>query len=449
MARLAFEQTQSDEVVAVAQPNDLLRAARERRPSRLAPGEPMSRQELAQAVNEWLWTTTGRRYELDAHAVARWERGAVRWPQAQYRSALRHVLGVNSDTALGFRPASRGRPVPLPPVAVAPSINGTDLGVSPTEFVARINLETPAPARIGSTEVEQVRATTRALAMSENLHGGGLAAEAASAQLRWATRLLDARADNRTRAGIFEAVGNLAGVVAFAAFDIGDHTAANNCFRFGLWCAEQGGSWELRAATLADMARQAVYVGDLDSALTLIEHAQVRMDRLTATTQAMVSMVRARLLALLGRHGDARAEVARADAYFAEHDPMTAPPWMTYYDAAEHAGSTARALTPLALEQRQLGEAADRLTTAIQLHSDAYPRSRAFSRARLATLTMRVGDPHAAVTIGRQALNDAASLHSKRMGDELKALRKAAQVHSAIPDVGDLVHELATAANGT
>lgn len=434
----------------MTEPNHLLRAARERTPSHVAPGEPMSRRELAEAVNAWLWRTTGRRYEVDAHTIARWERGAVRWPQAQFRAALRHVLGADSDTALGFRPASHGRPVPRPTaIATGPSLDGMDLGVSPTEFVARINLETPAPTCIGSTEVAQVRATTRALAMSENLHGGGLAAEAASAQLRWATRLLDARADKHTRAGIFEAVGNLAGVVAFSAFDIGDHTAANNCFRFGLWCAEQGGSWELRAATLADMARQAVYVGDLDDALTLIEHAQVRMDRLTATTQTMVSVVRARLLALLGRHGDARAEVARADAYFAEHDPMTAPPWMTYYDEAEHAGSTARALTPLALEQRQLGEAAERLTTAIHLHSDAYPRSRAFSRARLATLTMRVGDPREAITIGRQALNDAASLHSKRMRDELKALRKAAQVHSAIPEVGDLVHELATAANGT
>jgi hypothetical protein len=83
-------------------PNELLRAARERSPSRLAPGDCMSRRELAEAVNAHLWRATGKRYDLDAHAVARYERGAVRWPGAHYRSALRHVLAAETDSELGF-----------------------------------------------------------------------------------------------------------------------------------------------------------------------------------------------------------------------------------------------------------------------------------------------------------------------------------------------------------
>ena len=43
--------------------NDLLSASRERTPSRLAPGECMSRRELAEAVNAWLWETTRQRYD--------------------------------------------------------------------------------------------------------------------------------------------------------------------------------------------------------------------------------------------------------------------------------------------------------------------------------------------------------------------------------------------------
>ena len=87
--------------------NAALRAARERLPSRLAPDEPMTRAELADAVNAWLWETTGRRFELDDHLIGKWERGVVRYPIREYRAALRAVLGVDTDAELGFRPPTR------------------------------------------------------------------------------------------------------------------------------------------------------------------------------------------------------------------------------------------------------------------------------------------------------------------------------------------------------
>jgi hypothetical protein len=306
-----------------------------------------------------------------------------------------------------------------------------------------MTVESPARARIDWTDVDQVRATTRALAASENLFGGGLSCEAAVGQLRWAGRLLEAHAKGDVRLAMCEAVGNLAGVVAFSAFDIGDQTAARGYFHFALWCADEGDSWPLRAATLADLARQAVYLGDTDEALSLIEFAQVRADRLSATGRAMVWTVRARLLAVLGRHDDARAEVDRADAYFADRVPDDDPPWLLYYDRAEHQGSTARALVPAAMAKRQPGQAAERLTAAVQLHSNEYPRSRAFSRTRLAALTMAAGDPCEAAMIGHQAVADASPLHSRRMVDELRTLDRAAQRHAAIPEVAELRHVLA------
>lgn len=279
---------------------------------------------------------------------------------------------------------------------------------------------------------------TRTLAASENLYGGGMAGEAGLAHLRWASRLLSVKADSTVEAGMFEAVGNLAGVVAFSAFDIGNHHAAARCFRFSLWCAEQGSSWELRAATLADMARQAIYLGDLDEALSLIEFAQVRADRLTATASAMIGVVRARLLAMLGRHDEARAEVDQADMHFAQRQTATDPPWLIYYDEAEHVGSCARALTPLAVADKRPGDAAERVETAIRLHSDAYPRSRAFSRTRLATLHMTIGDPYEAADVGRQAVADAAMLRSRRMNEELSKMVRACERHSSIPEVAEL-----------
>ncbi len=128
--------------------------------------------------------------------------------------------------------------------------------------------------------------------------------------------------------------------------------------------------------------------------------------------------------------------------HFAERDVEATPPWLTYYDEAEHAGSSARTLTPLAVADNRPDHAAERLTTAIRLHSDAYPRSRAFSLTRLATLHMTVGDPNEAVEIGRQAVSAAAGLHSRRMTEELHKLVHASKHHSSIPDVADLSHSL-------
>jgi hypothetical protein len=317
--------------------------------------------------------------------------------------------------------------------------NSVDLGRSAVEFLTDLSVEAPAPARVGWTDVEHVRATTRAVAMSDNLFGGGLSCEAAAGQLRWVGRLLDSKmTDDNVRRAIFEAAGSLSGVVAFSAFDIADYVSADRCFRFGLWCADQSGSWALRADVLSDMARKATYLGNIDEALSLIEFAQVRSDRVSATARAMMSALRARLLALTGRYVDAQAEVDKSDTYFAEREPSTDPTWLRYYDEAEHQGSTGRALIPVAHAARRADLAAPRLESAIRLHDDHYPRSRTFSRTRLATLLMAVDDPREAVMVGQQAVADAASLRSQRVVAELQGLARVAEPHVRIDDVSEL-----------
>ncbi|MFG1820629.1 hypothetical protein ACGFIF_43200, partial [Kribbella sp. NPDC049174] len=62
----------------------------------------MSRAELAEAVAAWLWDTTQTDCGLDAHYIAKLERGVVRWPRQAYREGLREVLEVESDRELGF-----------------------------------------------------------------------------------------------------------------------------------------------------------------------------------------------------------------------------------------------------------------------------------------------------------------------------------------------------------
>lgn len=95
---------------AISEHNTALCAARERLPSPRTPGGHLTRAELADAVNAYLWNATSVRYELDDHLIGKWERGAVRWPIGPYRAALRAVLGVDTDDELGFRPPARVGP---------------------------------------------------------------------------------------------------------------------------------------------------------------------------------------------------------------------------------------------------------------------------------------------------------------------------------------------------
>lgn len=71
----------------------------------------MTRAELAHAVNEYVWSTTGKTCHLDADTLARYERGQIRWPSEMYRNGLRMVLGAADDAELGFQPTRRGRVV--------------------------------------------------------------------------------------------------------------------------------------------------------------------------------------------------------------------------------------------------------------------------------------------------------------------------------------------------
>lgn len=98
----------------VRQPNHRLRRARLRLLSPSGSGRPLSRQELAEAVNAEVHASTGRTVTLDGSYVGRLERSAHRWPGAIYRQAFRTVLGATSDAELGFFILRRPRNGDLP-----------------------------------------------------------------------------------------------------------------------------------------------------------------------------------------------------------------------------------------------------------------------------------------------------------------------------------------------
>lgn len=62
----------------------------------------MSRQELAEAVNAYLWDTYREKENLTENDIGKLERGVTRWPGERRREAFRAILHANTDDELGF-----------------------------------------------------------------------------------------------------------------------------------------------------------------------------------------------------------------------------------------------------------------------------------------------------------------------------------------------------------
>ncbi|MGI8309400.1 XRE family transcriptional regulator [Saccharopolyspora hattusasensis] len=437
----------------MSEPNDQLRHARERVESPNATGEPLSRQELADLVNRWVYEHTNppRVIALDANYIGKLEQGKIRWPQDDdRRAALRAVLNARTDQELGFRRPRRSRSTVADVdrqqflraavgAGAAAVVGHTVIDMlAPTE-------PTPVPTVVGTSEVADVRAAAQAFSGWDARYGGGLVREAVAAQLRYSAELLNGRCAPAVRNDLFSAVGYLAHVTGFMAFDAYAHEDARSMFGFALGCAEEAGDWHLRAKILSSMARQAIWCGDPDTGLTYTELALVRADRLVATERAMLHTARARALGKLGRIQDTLTAVGLADESFDNANPTENPPWMAYYDAAQHAGDTGHALWELGVSGQFITEARTRLASSVSGHSEAHARSRVISQTKLASLTMVAGDPTEAAHFGAQALQAAGPIKSRRAADDLRELRRASRPHAGLDEVGELCSRIGSA----
>jgi hypothetical protein len=275
-----------------------------------------------------------------------------------------------------------------------------------------------------------------------NLYGGGMVRDAVVARLRYCAELLNARCSDRVRADLFSAVGDLAHVTGFMAFDVYAHDDARRMFRFALHCAEEAGDWHRRAKVLSSMARQAIWCGDPDSGLTFTELAMVRADRLTPTERALLHTARARALAKLGRVQDAVAAVGVADEEFSHAWPVNDPVYVCHYDAAEHTGSTGEALWDVAVHGNFISAARHRLDTAVTSYGDEFARGRVLCQIKFASLVMVTGDPGEAALIGGQAVDAAATIRSRRVADDMRDLRRFGEPHQRLAEVAELSYRI-------
>lgn len=291
------------------------------------------------------------------------------------------------------------------------------------DSVVPLDATAAVPSAVRAEDVAQVRVAATTLAGWDNVFGGAGVVRATSiGQLAWARGLLTAKCPKRLQSELFSAVGRLATVLGAAAFDAYEHDQARSLFAFATQCAEESDDWHLRACALNWRARQEIWVGKPDLGLTYAETGLVRSDRLTARERSTLHNARARAHGKMGRVQETLRAIGRSDEIFARATDGE-DPWMAYYDSAQHHGDTGHALYDLALlADRPPQPAAQRFKTAVDGHGDAYARSRAISRTKLASLTAATGSPDKAAYLAHQALDEVGTLRSRRALDDVRDL---------------------------
>jgi hypothetical protein len=457
----------------VGEHNAALRAARERLSSRLVPGESMTRAELAEAVNAWLWEHTGRRFELDDHLIGKWERGVVRQPIRQYRVALRAVLGVDTDAELGFHPpscrqtgaagagtlSSCAQWTPGTIVADATAAAEWDLvnrrdtlkGAATIMGAGLLGplagwLEpiagTGLSSRSGAFALAEVEALEHLVATFREWRAAraGLGRSAVVGQLSdVASRLGNAPADPRTDR-VFLVAAELAKIAASMAFDDGAHRIAQRHYVTAARLAKAGSSPSFGAVALAALARQSFDLGAPDDGLAVVQLAQ-RGSRPSATPRlvAMLATREAWAYAQLGDTRRFRSAVDAAEDAHAASDPASEPRWLRTFDTAELVGTIGARYRDLARHDgRHAPQAVHHLGRALELRDPALTRNRAFDLVALGRAHLLIGEPDRASGVVRAALPHLDPHRPGRLARKLAEWHREAARFAAVATVAEV-----------
>lgn len=459
--------------------NDLLRERREAVPSRLRPGAPMSRSELAEAVNAQVWVTTRQQSTLDAHAIARYERGQPRWPREQYRDALRAVLGVATDAEIGFYPTKRGSAAHergYSPTWDMDTLTGlADLGSAYVDLTRRGLLgiaafsaaATALPGEswwtqmarqsadrarrgvraVGRGDIEAVRESVTFFSRMDQRHGGGHARAAAMQYLtNDVNRLLNGSfASDRLRREMFSAASELAYVAGWMNFDNANHGIAQGLFTSSVKLAAEADDPAMAAHTLRAMAHQAVDLGHPTQGQELAA-ASVDGSRYQAAApreRALLGVVYARALAATGQKRAASSALLRAERDLAAVTPGSDEPARVFFfgeaSLAHETGNTLRDIGDLAGAEQQLEH------SVATRKASTFKRTHAVTLGYLGDVQARRGEIEQACVTWSTALDAMDGVQSARARQTIVEMRSALAIHKVTSSDAAILDERARA----
>jgi tetratricopeptide (TPR) repeat protein len=359
----------------------------------------MSRSELADLVSAYVARVHRQWNAVDRKYVAKLEAGKIRWPNARYREALRTILDVETDEALGFyvyvAPSNRHRPplvasgerelvTPGPvdlsaaPWTTAGALGAARLLTEVSDVNRRTFLALPAGAllalstdslvaRMAGATAAQARGTFEAteadladlaeagdvLRRKDDECGGGIVLSLAQGHLRHVEELLrTARYTETVGRGLHGYAAEIMRFCGWLSWDCWRPAQAAQYLSGALHCAQVAGDDAVRANVLTYMAGLTLDVGRPEEAMHLAGQARLCLHG-TPLVGAVAHAQFAEAAAAAGAKREAREAIDSAWSAFHRANGE-GPPWAYWVDLAHLKEMTGRAHMNLGDHERAI-----------------------------------------------------------------------------------------------
>ncbi|WP_019811351.1 helix-turn-helix transcriptional regulator [Saccharomonospora halophila] len=304
---------------------------------------------------------------------------------------------------------------------------------------------TPAPGRIGVTDVRQVEAATRALRALDYQYGGGFCRDAVVAQLSWGQQMLQAGGTEQVKSRLFVALADLHSLAGWTSFDIDLVDSARNHFAQALDLAKHGENNPLVANILYRMGRVYLHQEAPDDALKLFQLGQLAaQDSGSELAVAVLCANEAWAYAMMGNEEQAVKLLGRTKDEFARADLANAESWVRFFDETDVHAMVGTVHTALAqhVDPNHSRYAIPALRRATDSYGEDMARSKTFSLSMLATNHLLEGDIDHGAKVGGKALDCAEGLKSARVEKRMEPLKHEAQRRSNNSDARDLAERM-------
>jgi transcriptional regulator with XRE-family HTH domain len=316
-------------------------------------------------------------------------------------------------------------------------------------------VQTPAPGRVGFSDVRQIEASTKALRGLDYQYGGGACRDAVVAQLSWAQRMLDAQVAENVRMRLFTAVADLHNLAGWTSFDIDLVDSARFHFSKALELAKEVENKSLMANVLYRMGRVYLEKEAPDDALKMFQLGQIAAQESGAEIAvAVLCANEAWAYAKMGLVEQTQKMLGRAQDEFARSDLSRTPTWAKFFNETDVYAMTGAVHFSLSMAPDPVGGAAiDRakhvriaipnFQRAIDGYSSDMARSQLFNITSLAAAHIMDGDLNHGVRLGRQCLELSNEVKSTRVVGRMRPLMAEAAKHLNNSDSRDLAERIA------
>ncbi|MEU6128854.1 helix-turn-helix transcriptional regulator [Saccharopolyspora sp. NPDC047091] len=307
------------------------------------------------------------------------------------------------------------------------------------------NVQTPAPMRIGMTDVQQIQAATKALRDLDYRYGGGTCRDAVVAQLSWAQQLLDANASDQVKRKLYVSLADMHSLAGWTSFDTGLLDPARGHFGKALEFAKQAEDDSLVASVLYRMGRVYLHYQEPNEALKLFQLGQIAAQESgSSLTVAVLCANEAWAYGMLNKPEQVQKMVGRTKDEFARANVAEAPDWVRFFNENDLHGMIGSAHDALAVfdPDRYAPLAVAETIKCNEAYGADMQRTHVFGLSLQATNHIRAGDLQEGIKVGRSALQIGEKVKSARVADRLKPLELEAGRHRMNSDARDLSEEI-------